>query len=65
MDLETAINIAMSDLPEDYIISVRMETGASWVELGKPEEVIMSFGADTLGEAVLTALRVAKTRGDK
>jgi len=57
-NLEAVMCIAQRNLPEGYIISVRAETGHSWVELETPEGV-KSFGADALGDAVFAALLVA------
>ena len=61
-DMEDAIDQVCKDLPKDWLISLRMERGAAWVDINDPAgcDIDIDPGDDSLIDQLIGALELAK-----
>lgn len=69
-ELLDAINCACRDLPDGYIIAIKVENGAAWVEMDCPDGSILDIEEDgyllnELNAAVVWAIENAKETFDE
>jgi hypothetical protein len=66
LSMESAIDCVCRDLPEGWLVSLRMEQGAAWVVLNDPQgRDIETDDANSLPIQLLDALNVARRRMGK